>query len=769
MEMKYPKLRLVSLTKGGVGSGFHDHEGRPDFVGGSLPDRYAAFKPSYGVDGSLRSEIDSVGYTESEGESRKYNLVDLNKRFGDFSEDRLDMLRLNLHNRSGLVGTVIRHWIEDKQNITELKNLFSRASTDDALRYALMDYEQLGQWAFHHTFGDSVSLFRGMLSNKTVMSTGLRSLTAFTSKPEIAQRFGKKQIQITAKPEDVVFSYLNSYGMELEGEFEFLTSHPIEYSDLTITQKHDKLSTRIMSIMKHQRGKHDQKRHGVWAGVDFNKFPVSADLQAVADKLSAAGFKSYVVGGAVRDFVSGKTPKDFDLTTDATPMEMKVLFGKQVRADLNGEAHGTVRIKQGQEVFEITTHRKDIETDGRRATVAYTTNLLDDLQRRDLTCNAMALDLHTKKVYGTGPKGSAVDNVIDIKDKTIRFVGNGLDRIKEDRLRALRAIRFAVRMGAQLHPEAKQAIKNAVDQGLIVIPSEQLSGERIRNELISTLGYKDGRRAIRMYQDTGLLYAMFPELKPAETQYQNKHHGDVMVLEHILRTVEAVDEMPKGDYSIFTPFSTILTGKRVEDVTDDDRANTARGLLRFTMLMHDIAKPTVAAEKPNAPGEFSFLRHEEVGAKVAEDITRRLKFPTLFANLVSMGVAEHMTVPDESSSESSIRRWARRLVEKNPDITQHGLDVAEWMLAIRNADWSAIGRDTERQVGADRIRSVLNFVPKVAKPPISGDKIMALTGLKPGREIGQIVRAVSEFLDATPNASQEVIESEVMRIYNTLK
>jgi hypothetical protein len=235
----------------------------------------------------------------------------------------------------------------------------------------------------------------------------------------------------------------------------------------------------------------------------------------------------------------------------------------------------------------------------------------EEVTAKDLTCNAMALDLHTKKVYGTGPKGSAVDNVIDIKDKTIRFVGNGLDRIKEDRLRALRAIRFAVRMGAQLHPEAKQAIKDAVDQGLIVIPSEQLSGERVRNELISTLGYKDGRRAIRMYQDTGLLYAMFPELKPAETQYQNKHHGDVMVLEHILRTVEAVDEMPKGDYSIFTPFSTILTGKRVEDVTDDDRANTARGLLRFTMLMHDIAKPTVAADLLYffIIGEFCGYRH----------------------------------------------------------------------------------------------------------------------------------------------------------------
>jgi len=522
-------------------------------------------------------------------------------------------------------------------------------------------------------------------------------------------------------------------------------------------------------VGKHYMGQHDQKKHGRKT-THLLDFPVNANLRAIADKFDAAGFKIYVAGGAVRDYIVGKTPKDFDLTTDATPTETKFLFGtKQIKPDLGGESHGTVRIQEGHEIFEITTHRTDVETDGRHAVVAFSRSLTDDLARRDLTCNAMALDLKDKRLYGTSPDGSAEDNISDIEDGVVRFVGNGSDRIREDALRGLRAIRFAIKLNAKLHPDTKAAITQAVDNGLI---PGNLSAERIRDEMIRTFGMEHGANAIRWYKETGLLFAIFPELKASENQSQNKHHGDVKVLEHIFRTTETVD-VPKTDLKLFNGMATLLFGHRDEsEVTESERIDTARGILRLTMLMHDIAKPQTAAEKPNAPGEYSFLTHEIKGAEIANAIARRLRIPNTFVDLITMGVAEHMAVPHPDASDSSIRRWARRLYDENKGLAESGMNLVDWMMAVRAADWGSLGREHSIQdMGFDKIRSVLTAVPVTTKPPVRGERIMSLTGLSPktnGKMIGQIVRHIGEFLDTMPDAPDHVIDQEIMSAFHSL-
>jgi tRNA nucleotidyltransferase (CCA-adding enzyme) len=520
------------------------------------------------------------------------------------------------------------------------------------------------------------------------------------------------------------------------------------------------------AMKKHYAGFHNQKDHGLWSN---GEFPIDADLMALAKKFDSRGYKIYAVGGAVRDFASGKTPHDIDLTTDATPTQMAELFGSAVRDwDDRGQEHGMIRIKSGKSIYEVATHRLDVATDGRHATVSFTTSITEDLKRRDLTINAMAYDLISNRLYGTGKDGDPTPNLKDLKDKIIRFVGNGFERINEDRLRALRAIRFAIRMNGTLAIETVSAIRDAVTQGLI--PAPNLSWERISSEMIKTLGHANGGKALRMYKDTGLLFALFPELKPAENQSQNKHHGDVMVLEHIFRTVEST-RIPKGDHSSFTGLAKVLGKKSNTDtISAEELSEAGLGVLRLTMMLHDIAKPQTAVEKPNAAGEYSFIGHDDQGADIAHRIATRLKLPSEIIDMISTGVREHMKVPEPDATDSTIRRWARTLYERNVRLRDVGVDLVDWMLSIREADWGALGREHETaDIGETKIRSVLSAQPKQnTKPPISGDDVMRITGLKPSRTVGQIISGIGSFLDSNPDASQDQIEMEVRSLYNRL-
>lgn len=200
--------------------------------------------------------------------------------------------------------------------------------------------------------------------------------------------------------------------------------------------------------------------------------PIPQDIQQIKDVFKKNGFKLYVVGGAVRDALLNKTPKDYDLATDAVPDKVEEIMAKAKFKTLpTGKAFGVINVFTSEGEYEIATMRKDVGSDGRRPDSVTFTDIEGDVKRRDLTINALFYDIDTHEIV------DLVGGVEDIKNGIVRTVGAPEDRFGEDRLRILRAIRFAGRFGNELDPATDAALQK--DASL-----EGISGERIRDEFI---------------------------------------------------------------------------------------------------------------------------------------------------------------------------------------------------------------------------------------------------------------------------------------------
>ncbi len=224
-----------------------------------------------------------------------------------------------------------------------------------------------------------------------------------------------------------------------------------------------------------------------------------AAVRWIVRTLEEAGHETWAVGGAVRDVVAGRPAGDWDLTTRAKPQEMRKLFRRTVPI---GVEHGTIGVlARDGTMYEVTTFRKDVETDGRHAVVAFAETVEEDLARRDFTINAIAW--HPLREELLDPFGGAADLGAGI----LRTVGAPVDRFAEDHLRILRALRFASRFELDIESATWDALRSAVDE----LP--ELSAERIREELLKTLG-ADPRpsRALQLYADSGALAVLYPEL-----------------------------------------------------------------------------------------------------------------------------------------------------------------------------------------------------------------------------------------------------------------
>ena len=219
--------------------------------------------------------------------------------------------------------------------------------------------------------------------------------------------------------------------------------------------------------------------------VKFN-IPIPEDIQGIKDVFKRNGFKLYVVGGAVRDAVLGKTPKDYDLATDALPDKVEEMMkGAGLKTLPTGKAFGVINVFTSNGEYEIATFRKDL-SGGRRPDAVEFTNIEGDVQRRDLTINALFFDIDTFEIV------DLVGGLEDIKNGVVRTVGAPEDRFGEDRLRILRAIRFAGRFGSDLDPATDAALQK--DASL-----EGISGERIRDEFLKGItSAKDNRKFLQM-------------------------------------------------------------------------------------------------------------------------------------------------------------------------------------------------------------------------------------------------------------------------------
>lgn len=331
-----------------------------------------------------------------------------------------------------------------------------------------------------------------------------------------------------------------------------------------------------------------------------------------ANILSQRGLEAYIIGGAVRDLWLGRHPKDFDLVTSATPEQiMEIPDFEQSNYKDAAQAFGVTRVKfmhQGiSNELEVATFRKDIEAHrGRKATKVVFAELEDDVLRRDFTINALALNPLTNQVI------DYVGGIDDLDNKLVRFIGKPAERIQEDPLRIMRALRFKNHLGFSYHAETALAIKRAVSQGQV----ETIAIDRLRDELTNLLIHPIRRQAVADLNEFGILEQVLPEVTAGKGVRQPpQFHAEGDVWQHELLILDYLPPTPS---------------KR----------------LAWAALLHDIGKPTAITEPRGSKDRIRFNRHYAVGAEMAKTILRRLKFSNHDTKDIAWMIYNHMAIDD---------------------------------------------------------------------------------------------------------------------------
>ena len=451
---------------------------------------------------------------------------------------------------------------------------------------------------------------------------------------------------------------------------------------------------------------------------------VPPHIASVCRKLRAGGHEAWLVGGAVRDLLSGKRrAQDFDVATSAQPGEVARVFGRKVTIP-TGEQHGTVTVlvahDGGKEHVEVTTFRGEgAYSDGRRPdSVEFVRSLDEDLKRRDFTMNAIAYDPLDDRI------ADPFDGRADLSRRLIRAVGDPLERFREDGLRAMRAVRFAAQLGFTIDPATEAAIPRALDV------FRKVSAERVRDELIKILSSPRPSLGLELMRTTGLLADVIPELLEGVGFTQNRFHAHD-VWRH---TLSAVDET--------APLSTTQSPWTV----------------RMAALLHDVAKPRTAAPKEDSPTERTFYRHELVGADLSDAILRRLKVSTREREHVVNLVRNHMFWYAAEWTDGTVRRFISRV----------GTDALDDLFALREGDVRARGKDEspEKEIGELRVRVAdqlrAQAALKVSDLAVGGADVMRVLDCKPGPIVGEVLRRLLErVLDDAQLNTYEKLEALV--------
>ncbi|HUF14130.1 MAG TPA: CCA tRNA nucleotidyltransferase, partial [Longimicrobiales bacterium] len=333
----------------------------------------------------------------------------------------------------------------------------------------------------------------------------------------------------------------------------------------------------------------------------------------IARRLSHRGHDAWVVGGAVRDALLGRPGLDWDLATDARPEDVRRIFRRTVPL---GIEHGTVGVLAGDGVmYEVTTFRRDIETFGRHAVVAFADTIDEDLSRRDFTLNAIAWQPLT------GELRDPFGGVADLRTGVLRTVGMPAERFAEDWLRVLRALRFAGHYGLEIEAETWNALRAATPE------LGTLSAERVRDELFKVLGKtRPASRTLTLYERSGALGVLYPELAATVGLVA----GDSPQPDAWLRALAAVDALPP-----------------------------ARLLVRVAALLHGIGYP--GARTRDLRGGWRFTGHEVVAGPKAEAVMRRLRASNADVETVAFLVAHQGDLFPPDAPPGMIRRWLLRV------------------------------------------------------------------------------------------------------------
>ncbi|MGH7575095.1 MAG: CCA tRNA nucleotidyltransferase [Longimicrobiales bacterium] len=455
-----------------------------------------------------------------------------------------------------------------------------------------------------------------------------------------------------------------------------------------------------------------------------------AGVLELARRLEGAGFTAWAVGGAVRNALVGAPPGDWDLATDAHPDDVRRIFRRTVPL---GIEHGTVGVHAADGVmYEVTTFRRDVETFGRRAVVAFADTLDEDLARRDFTINAIAW--HPLRGELRDPFGG----LADLHDHRLRTVGDPAQRFAEDYLRVLRALRFAGHFRLEIEEDTWRALKEAMPRLVI------LSAERVREELWKVLSNtNEASIALDLYRRSGALATLYPELD-ATVGVDAAAAGSSPQRGQSTEGVRPGPEPLDVDEGLRDAWSRALTAV--------DALPPPRTLLRLAALLHGVGLPP--AKTKDLRGGWRFTGHETIGARKAEALMRRLKASNTDTERVVTLVRHQSTLFPPDAPDAGVRRW---LVHVSPGLVN---DLFRLRIALWRADPTPRGdRDLlERWRHVHRVR--LEHPPlAIGDLAISGNDLKAL-GIEPGPRFGEILRALLEEVIEEPNlnAREQLIE-----------
>ena len=409
------------------------------------------------------------------------------------------------------------------------------------------------------------------------------------------------------------------------------------------------------------------------------------EIKYILSTLESAGYKAYIVGGSVRDFIMGREPSDYDVATDATPKEVMALFSSDKVID-TGSKHGTVTVIHDSVHVEVTTFRKEsVYSDGRHPDeVTFSDNINDDLSRRDFTMNAIAYNETEGMIDLFG-------GVKDIENRIIRTVGNPKERFNEDALRMLRALRFSSALGFEIEEETKKAIFDHKEDIL-----GRVSMERIQKELEGILVGDDVERVLRDYVE--VIGVVIPEVLPMVGFDQRTPFHIYDVWEH---TIKVVAGMPADPVS------------------------------RLAGLFHDIGKPPCFIQGEDGVGHF--FGHPEVSREMADEIMRRLKFDNKTREDVLLIVKWHDLRP-----AVTVKAVRKVIMKVTPEL------FSKWV-AIKYADNGAqapaladrkAGIHGVEELGYELMESEEALSLKTLR--VNGRDIMSL-GVSEGPEVGRIM------------------------------
>lgn len=448
----------------------------------------------------------------------------------------------------------------------------------------------------------------------------------------------------------------------------------------------------------------------------FEPSAIPPDVLAVCQRLRQAGHQAFIVGGSVRDLLLGRPPGDFDVATSAHPEVTLRLFGSRY-AIPTGLQHGTVTVLAGEPArhVEVTTFRGEgAYLDGRRpSTVTFSATLDEDLSRRDFTMNAIAYDPVAHVLVDRW------DGQGDIARKTIRTVGDPVLRFSEDGLRPMRAVRQAAQLGFGLDPATHAAIARALAS------FRKVSAERVRDELRKLLLSPVPSHGLELMRQTGLLAEVLPELSLTVGCVQNRFHKHD-VYTHILATVDAA---------------------------------TPDFVVRMGALLHDLGKPKTQTPRENAPGEFTFFRHEQIGSEMAEAICTRLKLSTDERKVITALVGGHMFFYTPDWTDGTVRRFVRRV----------GPDLVPLLFALREADIASRGQGEDREGETRELKARIAKVAaadaalRVTDLAIDGKDVMRVLGIPPSRRVGQILDELLERVLDDPTLNQRESLEQLVR------